>query len=108
MLNEVREIINKNIKVTEKLILLDKCQAQVDKEFDHARLVIKQGYKYCPLCKEYYRESVWEQNYANEKRTVCVSSVLAEWEQAEYKKKDVVVQYDICPVGHRCEVNVTY
>lgn len=108
MINEIQEIIDKNITVTEKLTLLNKCKNHIEKEFDDADIVITQGYKYCPLCKQFYRELAWGQEFVNEKRMICVSSVLAEWDDEKYEEKDTTVLYDICPVGHRIIVDITY
>lgn len=48
--------MNGSYKVTEKQNLLINYRDKVNKQIDNALDTIKKGYKYCPQCKEYYKE----------------------------------------------------
>lgn len=104
----INEIINGNYKVTEKQAILETYKRDVLKEIEEAKRDIVKGYKYCPECKEYYREKTFEIKHKIEKREVCTFHSLCEFDDDTYEDKVCDVQYSICPMGHKIEENVTW
>lgn len=107
MIKEIEDILNSNYKVTVKKEMLRELRKQVTKEFNEAINIIRKGYKYCPKCKEYYREKSWETETKTERREVCTFSSLVDHDDDRYEYKDCSVTYAICPMGHRIEKEVS-
>lgn len=107
MIKEIEDIINGNYKVTEKQKMILKLRKQFLNELENAENNITEGYKYCPKCKEYYREKSWEKETKTEHREVCVFSSLVDHDDDRYEYKNCSVKYAICPMGHRIEEKVS-
>lgn len=104
----INEIINGNYKVTEKQNLLTDYRDRVNKQINDAIEAIKKGYKYCPQCKEYYKENAWEKENKIEMREICTYTDPVQWSENEYENKKCSVVYDVCPMGHMIEENIVY
>ncbi len=88
--------------------MLYKLKKKLNEEIDKAVEEVKKGYKYCPKCKEYYKEKAWETEHKTEKRKVCTFHSLAEFDDDTYEDKICSVTYEICPMGHVIEKDVTW
>lgn len=107
-MEQIDKIVNGSYKVTEKQNLLFKLQKDFNEEIAKAIEEVEKGYKYCPTCKEYYKEKAWETKYKMENRTVRTFHSLAEFDDDKYEDKICSITYDICPMGHIIESNVTW
>lgn len=67
---------------------------------------ITKGYKYCPKCKEYYREKTWENEFRTEIRNICTYRDCGYGDDDRYENVKCNVQYGICPMGHYIEEKV--
>lgn len=100
--------MNGSYKVTEKQNLLINYRDKVNKQIDNALDTIKKGYKYCPQCKEYYKEIAWEKEKRTETRKICTYADPAQWSENEYGNKKCSVIYYVCPIGHMIEEKISY
>ena len=98
MIKEIEDIINGNYKVTEKQKMILDLRTQFENESKEAINIIRKGYKYCPKCKEYYREKSWETETKTERREVCTFSSLVDHDDDRYEYKNCSVTYKICPM----------
>lgn len=105
MIAEIRSIIQGNFKVTEKIKLLSELHKTIDNDLREAGEQIYKGYKYCKHCQEYYRENTFENKAEHETREICTFRSLAEFDEDKYENKDCIVTYQICPMGHKEEIN---
>ena len=81
---------------------------KITKQIDDAIKEVEIGYRYCPKCKEYYKEMAWENKDKIEVRKVCTHIDPVQWSENEYENKKCSVSYSICPIGHMIEENITY
>jgi len=103
----IDEIVNGSYKVTEKQDMLYRLKKELNKEIDKAVEKVKKGYKYCPQCREYYKEKAWEVGHKTEKRNVCIYRDAGYGDDDTYEDKMCSVIYEICPIGHVMEKDVT-
>ena len=106
MIKEIEDILNGNYKVTEKQKMILKLRKQFLNELENAANIITEGYKYCPECKEYYKEKAWETETKTERREVCTFSSLVDHDDDRWEYKNCSVKYAICHMGHRFEEDV--
>lgn len=102
--SELSLIVNGDYTVVEKLKMIDEYKNKVLSEITDAKMEVKSGYTYCEKCKQWYKKKAWEEETVREKREFCSFRPLAEWEQPEYDVGDFMVQYQICPMGHKREL----
>lgn len=76
---------------------------KVNKQIDDALEQIEKGYKYCPQCREYYKETAWEKENRTELRRICTYADFVQWSENEYENKKYSVTYNVCPMGHKIE-----
>lgn len=88
--------------------MLNEYKDEINKQVNEAIKEIEKGYKYCPQCKEYYKEKAWEKEEKQEIRKVCTYTDPVEWQDNEYENKKCFVEYSICPMGHMIEENISY
>lgn len=100
--------MNGSYKVTEKQNMLYKLKQELNEEIDKAVKEVKKGYKYCPKCNEYYKEKAWDIENKREKRNVCTYRDAGYGDDDIYEDKVCSVTYEICPIGHIIEKNVTW
>ena len=99
-------IVNGDYSVVEKLNLITEYKEKVLEEIADAIMEVKSGYTYCEKCKQWYKNKAWENETVNEQREYCKFTLLAEWGQPEYTVGEFKVEYSICPVGHKREINI--
>lgn len=102
---ELNLIVNGDYSVSEKLNLISEYKERTLKEITDAIMEVKLGYTYCEKCKQWYKNKAWENETIEEQREYCKFRPLAEWEQPEYAIGEFKVEYSICPVGHKREIN---
>ena len=107
-MNKIDEIVNGSYKITEKQEMLKKYKEEINHQIADAAAKIVQGYKYCPQCKEYYKEKAWDTEYKTEKRNICTYRDAGYGDDDTYEYKTCFVQYGICPIGHRIEEHMSY
>lgn len=100
--------MNGSYKITEKQNMLYKLKQELNEEINKAVKEIEKGYKYCPKCKEYYKEKAWEIENKREKRNVRTFHSLAEFDDDTYEDKMCSITYEICPIGHIIEKNIVW
>ncbi len=88
--------------------MLYQLKKELNEEINKAVEEVEKGYKYCPKCKEYYKEKAWDTEHKTEKRKVCTYADPVQWTENEYEKKTCSVTYEICPMGHVIEKDVTW
>lgn len=100
----INEIINANVKVTEKIKMLNQYSDEQQRLVGEAKIKIQEGYKYCPMCKEYYKVGAFEKDFCEETRNKVD---VPQCEFDEWKSHDVkgMATYNICPMGHRIEIS---
>ena len=88
--------------------MLYQLQEEFNKEINEALEEVKKGYKYCSKCKEYYKEKAWEIEHKVEKKNVCTYHDAGYGDDDIYEDKMCSVTYEICPIGHVIEKEVTW
>jgi len=107
-IDEINFIVNGNYKVTEKQAMLYQLRKELNEKIDEAIEEVKNGYKYCSKCGEYYKEKAWETEHRTEMRKVCTFHSLVEFDDDIYEDKMCSVTYEICPMGHVFEEEITW
>lgn len=103
-----KEIVNGSYKVTEKQSMLYKLKKEFNEKIDEAVEKVKKKYKYCPKCKEYYKDKAWDTEHKTEKREVCTYRDAGYGDADVYEDKICSVTYEICPIGHVIEKDVMW
>ena len=106
MFTKVDNIVNGSYTVVEKQKMLEKLRDEINSYISDAFEQIKIGYKYCPECKQYYKEKAWETEVKHELREVLVLYSPCEFDDNTYEHKNCTIHTDICPMGHRIENGV--
>ena len=106
MFTKVDSIVNGSYTVVEKQKMLEKLKGEINSYISDAFEQIKLGYKYCPECKQYYKEKAWETEVKHELREVCTFYSPCEFDDNTYEHKNCIIHIDICPMGHRIENGV--
>lgn len=107
-MREVDVIVNGSYKVTEKQSMLNHLKKEFNEEIDKVIKEVTKGYKYCPECKEYYKEKAWDRDRKTEKRNVCTYRDAGYGDDDTYEDKICSVTYEICPMGHIIEKEVRW
>lgn len=102
-MKEIDNIINENLKVTEKLTKLNELEAKTKEEFKKAREKVKEGFCYCEKCGEYFRADTFKITQEYGIRNICTFHSLAEFDEDEYEDKNVLIETTECPLGHKTE-----
>ena len=102
--SELNTILNSNCTVLEKLEMIEAYKVKSLQEIDIAISKVKEGYVYCQDCKQWYRENAWDNKQSTEQRKYCSFVPLAEWDEPEYETGLFLVDYIICPLGHKHEL----
>lgn len=108
ILDVIEKVVNSNEKVTEKKRILKEMRERATTAINQAMDRVENGYKYCPKCKEWYREQAWETIYTNETREVCTFHDPCEFGEDKYENKECSIKIVICPIGHAIEEEVTW
>lgn len=103
-IKEIDEIVNGSFKVTKKQKMLLQLKKEVDEEIDVALEIAKEGYQWCPKCKEYYKEKAWECIIKREKKNIYAYCDAGYGDDDICEEKTCSILYDICPMGHVIEV----
>lgn len=108
MFNKVDNIVNGSLTVVEKQKMLEELRHEINSYISDAFETIKIGYKYCPECKQYYKEKAWETEVKHELRNVCTFYSPCEFDEDRYEHKNCIIKVSICPMGHRIEDKVLW
>lgn len=95
--SEIEEIINGSHSIREKEALINRLSKELLEE-------IRSGYKLCPRCNTYYRETTWDTVTESKTERVCIYEDPINSGGNEYKDKLVKRTYEVCPVGHKIEI----
>ena len=104
----IEEIVNGSYKVTEKQKLLMEYKDNINKQIADAIEEVEKGYKYCPQCREYYKNKAFETEHKKEERTICTYRDAGYGDDDKYERLMCSIQYSVCPMGHKNEENVSY
>ena len=108
IIKEIEQIVDGNYKVTEKLQMFSDLKEELLNQINDAESNLLKGYKYCPKCKEYYRNKVWDTEVKQEVREICTFWNHCEFGENDYENKLCTVTYSICPMGHKKEKNLSF
>ena len=108
IIKELEDILNGNFTVKEKQALLDKYKDNVKCQVKYVEEKIKEGYTYCPMCDEWYKNKAWETDTKTEVRNVCTYRDSGYGDDDTYEDKQCLIVYNVCPLGHRIENEVHF
>ena len=108
IIKEIEQIVEGNYKVTEKLQMFSDLKEELLSQINDAESNLLKEYKYCPKCKEYYRNKVWDTEVKQEVREICTFWNHCEFGENDYENKLCTVTYSICPMGHKKEKNLAF
>ena len=108
IIKEIEQIVDGNYKVTEKLQMFSDLKEELLNQINDAESNLLKEYKYCPKCKEYYRNKVWDTEVKQEVREICTFWNHCEFGENDYENKLCTVTYSICPMGHKKEKNLAF
>ena len=87
IIKEIEQIVEGNYKVTEKLQMFSDLKEELLNQINDAESNLLKGYEYCPKCKEYYRNKVWDTEVKYEKREICRFWNPCEFGEHDYENK---------------------
>ena len=108
IIKEIEQIVDGNYKVTEKLQMFSDLKEELLNQINDAESNLLKEYKYCPKCKEYYRNKVWDTEVKQEVREICTFWNPCEFGEHDYENKLCTVTYSICPMGHKKQKNLSF
>lgn len=107
-MKEIDDIVNGNYTVIEKEEMLADLFDRFRHAYNEAKKKIVANYKYCPLCKEYYKISAWENSAVSGTKRTCVFRDLTNKGNDKYENTPCTIEYLECPRGHRFEKGMVH
>lgn len=97
--------VDDNLSVKEKIEKFEELYEIIKKEnaecLDTFRTKIQEGYKWCPKCKDYYRENTFELAKKEVLEEECTNQLTGGYlDPYEYRPIYNTYLYYICPKGH--------
>lgn len=104
---EVNKIMKDgNHTIKERMQMIDELKDEFLTRCGQAKELLQQGYKWCPKCKDYYKERAWEHGSFDEVRSFCVFADPINSSGDVYERRNCTVIYEECPKGHRVEKEI--
>lgn len=84
-----------------------KALSKLAEDIDFAKGVINGTYKYCEDCDDYYLTKSFLHDSEKKKARICVYRDIINSGGNEYADGYVHIKYEICPKGHKREIERT-
>lgn len=101
MISQIQEIVDKHIKVEDKLDLLRQLKQQFELEYELAKDAVVNDYSYCPECHDWYKSKYFESFSENVSHLECIIADAGYGDADTYVKITRKNTYIECPKGHR-------
>ena len=74
----------------------------LEKEIEIAKGIVKDEYRYCRTCDDYYLKDSFLPRVERKNGKICVYQDPINSGGNEYEDGIIETTYDLCPKGHRC------
>ncbi len=101
MNKSIKDIINKKCSDKQKINELDK----LSDEIEMAKGILSGKFQYCPDCDDYYLTKSFLHDSETKNAKICIYQDPINSGGNDYADGYVEITYNICPKGHKHEIN---